>query len=261
MTYRSYSDTRPVMAYGGGWLWIYDNSTISGAEVNNAFNPGTSELLQVSTSSGQVVDTVSMPKLYRPILGANYAGLWIGNSLGGGICSGCAPPSALYFVAPGSRGASAVISDTTSPVCWLLGSDEHLWVGLGQKANGCLKQTIWRLDGTNFQPAFEVQDQGYRPNTVIGDESEGLWTMQWTNPPIGNSSTPSTQEIVGINPDTGAEKVVATLPPHAVPLGGAGEGLVQGQAAVLDGSLYILEPPFKVRGYIGYSTLVRVRLP
>ena len=257
MTYGSYSDTRPVSAYGGGWLWIYDNSAItSGAEVVNSSNPGTAELLQVSTSSGQVVNTVSMPDLSRPILAANDAGLWVGNSIQGGISA-----AAMYFVAPGSHTAAVAISDPSSPVCWLLGSDQSLWVGLGERLNGCVKQAIWRLNGADFQPVFEVQDQGYHPSSVVGDEADGLWTTQWTNhPPTTVSSSPSGQEIVGINPDTGAEKVEATLPPRVVPLTGAVDGLVQDQAAVLDGSLYVLEPPFKQRGYLGYSTLVKVKL-
>ncbi len=262
MTYASYSDTRPVMTYGGGWLWIYDNSTIgSAAETVTGSNPGTAELLQVSTSSGEVVDTVSVPNLSRPIMAADDAGLWIGNSFEGGMCPGCAPPSALYVVAPGSPRAVVAIQDNTLVVCWLLGSQDHLWAGIGHAHSGCTQETIWRLDGTDFQPAFEVPDQGYDPLTVIGDESDGLWTMQWTRPPTGVSSTPSPQEIVGIDPDTGAEKVVATLPAGVVHLSEEGQGLVQGQAAVLDGSLYLLEPPFELRGYLGYSTLVKVTLP
>ncbi len=262
MTYASYSDTRPVISYGGGWLWIYDNSTIgSAAETVTASNPGTAELLQVSTSSGDVVGTVSVPNLSRPILAANDAGLWMGNSFQGGMCPGCAPPSALYFVAPGSNSAAVAIQDSSLVVCWLLGSQDHLWAGIGHLSTGCTQETIWRLDGTDFQPVFQTPDQGYDPFTVIGDESDGLWTMQWTHPSTGASSTRSPPEIVGIDPDTGAEKVVATLPPLVVSPTGEGQGLVEGQAAVLDGSLYLLEPPFELRGYLGYKTLVRVKLP
>ena len=72
--------------------------------------------------------------------------------------------------------------------------------------------------------------------------------------------TPSPQAIVGINPDTDAERVVATLPALVVPLTAEDSGLVQGQAAVLDLSLYLLEPPHEHNDYLGYSTLVRVKL-
>jgi hypothetical protein len=192
---------------------------------------------------------------------ADEDGLWIGNSVEGGVCSGCSPPAALYYVAPGSHQAVAAISDSTLIVCWVLGSGRHLWAGIGRRHTGCTQETIRRLDGTNFLPVFMVADAGYDPNTVVGDESDGLWTMQWAHRPTGVSSTPSPQEIVGINPDTGAERVVATLPALVVPLTGEYSGLVQGQAAVLDGSLYLLEPPYQDDGYLGYSSLVRVRLP
>jgi hypothetical protein len=263
MTYGSYSDTRPVMAYGAGWLWIYDNSTIasSGAAVNVS-NPGRAELLQVSTSSGQIVDTVSMPVLYRPLMTADNDGLWIGNSVEGGECSGCSPPDALYYVGPGSEKAVVAIPDSTLIVCWIFGSAHHLWAGIGRERSGCTQETIWRLDGTDFQPVFMLPDRGYHPNTVIGDEADGLWTMQWAHLPTGLSPTPSPQEIVGINPDTGAERVVATLPPLVVPLSGEYAGLVQGQATVFQGSLYLLEPPFaQSEQDLGYSTLIRVKLP
>jgi hypothetical protein len=262
MTYGSYSDTRPVTASGDGWLWIYDDSTIvDGSETVNESNPGTAELLQVSASSGQVVNTVTMPVLYRPLMAADNNGLWIANSIEGGQCSGCSPPDALYYVAPGSDKAVVAIPDSTLIVCWLFGSGDHLWAGIGHDESGCSREAIWRLDGSDFQPVFNVPDQGFDPNTVVGDEEDGLWTMQWSPLPTGSSDTPSPQKIVEINPDTGAETVVATLPALDVPLTGEYSGLVQGQAAVLDGSLYLLEPPYEYNGYLGYSTLVRVRLP
>jgi hypothetical protein len=261
MRYASLSDTRPVIAYGGPWLWIYDDDTVTDAAVADNSRSGTAELLQVSTSSGKVVDTISVPDLSRPLLAADRTGAWIGNSVEGSICSGCAPPSALYFVAPGSHQTQLAISSTTSVVCWVLGSDESLWLGIGTQATGCSQQAIWRLDGTDFQPMLDVRDRGYRPNSVVGDQSDGLWTLQWTLPPVGTAPRSSPQEIVGINPDTGAERVAATLPARAVPLSGASAGLLQGQAVVADGALYLLEPPFEQRGYLGYSSLIRVTLP
>jgi hypothetical protein len=263
MTFESLSDTRPVMTYGGGWLWIYDVATISNPEAPaNSTTPTTAEVLQVSETTGQVVNTVVMPKLYRPILAANDVGLWLGNSIEGGICEGCSgPPAALYFVAPGSGGPQVAVASLTTPICWLLGAGSSLWIGAGPTTmGGCGTQTIERLNGDNFQPVFVVPDKGYHPLTVIGDEEQGLWTMQWTNPPV-RGTAPSPQEIVYINPDTGSERVVADLPARTVPLTMGFGGLTQGQAVVFDGSLYLLEPPFEQNGSLGYSTLVRVRLP
>jgi hypothetical protein len=255
MTYQQVSDTAPVMAYGGGWLWIYDVATISNPEAPaNSTTPTKAELLQVSETTGQVVNTVVMPKLYRPILAANDVGVWLGNSIEG------SPADALYFVAPGSESPDVAIASPTTPICWLLGSGDDLWIGAGTRMGGCGTQTIERLDGDNFQPVFAVPDEGYHPLTVIGDEEQGLWTMQWTNLPL-HGTAPSPQEIVYIDPDTGAERVVADLPTRTVPLTMEYEGLTPGQAVVFEGSLYLLEPPSAQNEYLNDSSLVKITLP
>src|SRR6476646_8657174 len=87
MTYSDGSTSRPIAVYGGDWLWIYDVDTTNGAEV-----------LQISRSSGAVVNTVTTPGLYRPLLAANDDGLWLCNSVQGGQCNGCGPPPALSFI-------------------------------------------------------------------------------------------------------------------------------------------------------------------
>jgi hypothetical protein len=208
----------------------------------------------VSETTGQVVDRLAMPKLYKPVLAANDSGVWLGNSIEG------SPASALLLVAPGSSAPQVAMASTTTPICWLLGAGDDLWVGAGTSMGGCGTQTIERFNGDNFQPAFAVPDEGYKPFSVIGDEAQGLWTMQWTNPPLRGSGL-SPQEIVSIDPDTGVQRVVADLPARVVPLGMGFEGLAPGQAAVFEGSLYLLEPPFQQNGYLGYSSLVRVPLP
>lgn len=258
MTFASLSDTRPVMAYGGGWMWIYDNSVLEGSAAATGSNPGVAELLQISSSTGQVVNSVSMPVLFKPLMAANDEGLWIGNSIEGGVCSGCAPPSALYFVAPGSSTSEVMISSSTTDVCWLTGSQDVLWLGVtSTQQRGCQTQMTIRLDGTDPQPTFEVPDQGYEPITVIGSDSQGLWTIQWSNPRTYSVTQTSPQEVVNIDPDTGSEHVVATLPPLVIPIGREG-GLSAGQAVIFDGSMYLLEPPL-IHG-LGYSSVVRVAL-
>jgi hypothetical protein len=239
MTYGSYSDTRPVMAYGGGWLWIYDVETTVGAE-----------LLQVSASSGRVEDTVAMPKLYRPILAANDYGLWIGNSI-----QGSPSPDALYHVSPGSHSASGVIAGSELNVFWLLGSGQDLWAGIGPTF---VHQSIWRFDKAESKPAFRVPDHGYDPTTVVGDDADGLWTVV-PYPPLA-SKVPSgkyPEDVVRIDPNTGKETVVATLPRNVLPDDEA--GLNAGQGVYVEGSLFALEPPFRADGYLGYSRLLRVR--
>jgi hypothetical protein len=242
MTYDHGSTSNPMTALGGGWLWIYDVATTNGPEV-----------LQVSASSGQVVDTVAMPTLYRPIMAANDDGLWLGPFITGG------GPATLYRVGSRSHTATVVVSGRDS-VCWLLGSGHHLWAGIGPT---CIQQTITRFDGTDLKPAFEVADRGYEPGSVVGNEIDGLWTMQWM-PPLGTTippPSPRPQDIVRIDPDSGAESIIARLPPVAFPISPpSNAGLADGQAVLSDGSLYLLEPPLRQGGYNGYSSLVRVAL-
>lgn len=62
-------------------------------------------------------------------------------------------------------------------------------------------------------------------------------------------------QVIHTDPGTGAASVAATLP--VLPSMGS-RGLVQGQAVLFDGSLYVLEPPFKKDGYLGYTSIVRI---
>ena len=230
MTYGSYSDTRPVIAYGTQWLWIYDNSTTNG-----------SELLQVSASSGQVVDTVRMPALYKPLLAADGGGVWVANSIGG------SPAPALFYVGAGSSAPSVVIPDTNVPICWLQADGASAWVGAGLQ-NACAKQAVERFVDHGTAPLFSVPGN-FLPFTVIGDETEGLWTLDLNA---------GVQQIVSIDPQTGAESVAGTLPYTQEPIVNQENGLVPNQAVYYDGALYVLLPPFRLNGYLGYTSVVRV---
>ena len=237
MRYTHASDTNPVTAIGGGSLWIYDAATPQGPV-----------LLQVSTSSGRVVSTVPMPQIYRPVMAANDDGLWLGPAFNG------TGPATLYHVGSRSKTATVVVGAHSS-VCWLVASAHDLWAGIGPY---CGRQSIQHYQGTAIQ--FTVDDDGYNPSAVVGDAAHGLFTMQWV-PPAGigaPSVAPRRQEIIRIDPDSGAERVIARLPAVAPTL--ESMGLVAGQAAYLDGSLYLLEPPFRQGGYLGYSRLLRVPL-
>lgn len=145
----------------------------------------------------------------------------------------------------------------TGVVRWLVADGHHVWVGTSPA--GALTQEIWRFDGATQSPVFRVAETGFDPTDVIGDESSGLWTMQWQPPfTTGIPQGSRAQVLVRIDPDTGTEQTVATLPAVPVPPGEGAYGLAEGQAAVFDGVLYLLEPPFRANGYQGYSALVRV---
>ncbi len=233
MSYSSYSDTRPVMASGGQWLWIYDVDTTTGPV-----------LLQISDQSGAVADTIPMPSLYKPLLAADNAGVWVANSLGGSS----AP--ALFYVPAGSSAPRVVVASTNVPICWIVASGASAWVGSGVQT--CAKQDVQRFVDGSDAPVFTTSGT-YLPFTVIGSEADGLWTMQYLSP--------SKEAIVRIDADTGSESVVATVPAVPVPSYLTSGGLVQGQGAYDDGHLYVLEPPFHKNGYLGYTSIVSVDAP
>lgn len=118
----SFSDTRPVTAAGGRWLWDYDVETTG------------PELLQVSTQSGAVVEVIPMPEYYRPLLAADDGGVWVGNSL-----EGSAAPALLY-VAAASRVPATAISGTSTPVCWLAAAGTKAWRALAPPKVAALRR-------------------------------------------------------------------------------------------------------------------------
>jgi hypothetical protein len=233
MSYSSYSDTRPVTASGGQWLWIYDVDTTKGPV-----------LLQISDQSGAVADTIPMPSLYKPLLAADNGGVWVANSV-----EGDGAP-ALFYVPAGSSAPRVVVTSTNVPICWIVASGTSAWVGSGVQA--CAKQDVQRFVDGSEAPVFTTSSP-YPLFTVIGSEPDGLWTMQYLSP--------STEAIVRIDPDTGSESVVATVPAVPLPSYLTSGGLVQGQGAYDDGHLYLLEPPFHKSGYLGYTSIVSIDAP
>jgi hypothetical protein len=248
MTYSYSSDTQDLETYGGGWLWIYDEATTNGPEV-----------LQVSETTGQVIDKVSVPALYRPILAADADGLWLGNTVSGNPLS-----SAVWHVAPGARSAVGV-GPASQFVSWLVAGGDHLWAGIAQV--GGTGRKIWRFDGPTWTVGFSAPDR-YDTTGVVGGESGGLWAAVADPPLVGHITRSPTgvwrspgqntrQDIVQIDPDTGSETVRTAIRP--APTLTAETGTVVGQSTYLDGSFFILQPPFRANGYLGYELLVRVR--
>jgi len=240
MTYDHSSTSNPVTAYGGGWLWIYDVATTNGPEA-----------IQVSATSGRVVEVVRMPQLYRPIAAANSDGLWLGNSIQG------SPADAVIFhVAPGSHAVAKVMPGSHEIVDWLVAGDGHLWAGT--RHSGDLDETLWKLDGSTAKVAVHVAEPGLLTRTVVGDEADGLWTAV-PYPAFG--ATPSLTDnhqlnVVRLDPDTGKQTVEAILP--ALPQLTAEQGLVDGSMAIFGGNFFVLEPPFRQGGWQGYSELARI---
>ncbi len=242
MRFSEASNTRPVAAYGGGSLWIYDVDTNNGPEA-----------IQVSATTGKVEDVVRTPALSRPIIAANSDGLWLGNSIQGSPTAGT-----VFHVAPASQVVTTVDPSPSDAVDWMVADQGHVWAGIRPSSvNGVL--SVWRFDGPNAPVAFRTPEPSLQtgPNLVVGDEQDGLW-LTTPEPPIGDYPAPTDNQhldVVKLDPNTGRPAVEAVLPPLAQPA--ADSQTAAGQAAFFGGSYFLLQSP-SVGGYTGFTQLLRV---
>ena len=221
MTFGSYSDTRPIWVYGGDWLWIYDVETI----------PHGAEVLQVSRTTGAVVNTVAMPTLYRPLLAASDDGLWVGESVQGGQCPGCGPPPSLTFVAAGAHRATRVDAAGATTTYWLHADGHHVWASVGSFTH----REVMRFDGTDLRPVFRTPESDLNVFNVEGDARDGLWSVAPTSTQA-SADHRGRFEVVRIDPATGREQRLVKLPASAETASGALS------FAVFDGSVFVLTP-------------------
>ncbi|HEY0868923.1 MAG TPA: hypothetical protein VGD55_00850 [Acidothermaceae bacterium] len=241
------SNTNPVVAYGGGSMWIYDVDTSNGPEA-----------IQVSATSGQVQDVARTPELYRPIMVANTDGLWLGNSIEGGQL-----PGTLYHVAPGSHVVTTALSSSNNDVVdWMVADAGHVWAGT-RPAGGSLL-SLRRFDGPRATVAFHTPEPSLEAgtNSVVGDQQDGLW-LTTPDPPFGDHASPTDNQhldVVRLDPNTGKPTVEAQLPP--LDQLAAEMQTVAGQAAFYAGHYFLLQTlqsPSE-SGYTGFTQLLRITL-
>jgi hypothetical protein len=244
MRFNDSSNTHVATAYGGGSLWIYAVDTSAGAQA-----------IEVSATSGQVLDVVTTPLLVRPIMIANSSGLWLGNSVDGVLGRNVA--GTLFHIAPRSHAVKTVLS-SIDVVDWLVADNAHAWAGIRSVGSSLL--SLWRFDGPNAAVAFHVTEpslQELGANAVVGNEQDGLWVTT-PDPPIGDTPSPPAHQyldVVRLDPNTGKARVEAVLP---ATFNLATDGsTAAGQAAFSQGSYFLLQSP-SVGGYTGFTQLLRV---
>lgn len=235
------SDTHPVVAYGGGSLWVYDVDTSNGPQA-----------IQVSATTGQVEDVVRTPELYRPIMAANGDGLWLGNSIEGSPVAGT-----LFHVAPGSHSVTTVVPSPNDAVDWMVADAGHVWAAI--RPNSSVLLTLWRFDGPKATVAFRTPEPSLEAGTnfVVGDEQDGLW-LTTPDPPFGDTPAPTDNQhldVVRLDPNTGKPTVEAQLPP--LDQLAAEMQTIAGQAAFFANDYFLLQSP-SVGGYTGFTQLLRV---
>jgi hypothetical protein len=236
--YSEASDTNAEWTYGDGYLWIYEPASTRG-----------SELLQVSATSGAVVDKIPMPMISRPLIAADADGLWLAPAVTSGWSGH--PVRALYLVAPGARRPQIAAREVTL-ARWLVAEGHSVWVDVTHYPK---PSTLWRFDGPNARPVFhrslgaalDYGEFGYGEPGYAGGAS-GLWAV------VPRSG----QLVIRIDPNRGQSTRMTTI--HPQPEYHTGE--LQPPLVVFHGAAYFLDPPAQAGTYPyrrgGFSALYRV---
>ena len=247
-------------AWGAGVLWIY------------GLGDSTSTLLEVSTTSGRLVHRFTVAAGPDPFIVVDADGFWITESGWGG--SSCATACTLWHVAPASARLVAVRTLRVRTQ-WLMASGHSIYADvLTSVPHFGFRQTIWRLDGARARLAY-MTPATLLPSTdftsltgyvVVGNATAGFFTIsqlgnRTTPTGVGGCDTAAPIRVVRIDPATGRQRYIATLPRDL-----AGSDLdchlsadYPHQAVFDAGSLYLLAGQSTlVNGLPAYQRVVRV---
>jgi hypothetical protein len=208
-----------TLTYGDGALWLYGYG-----------RPASPEVVEISPATGAVMTaTTAVPGIggVFPTVVANAGGLWLGGGPGGApnlelIVSGTSTPRQLY-----DRPRSAI--QWLSTVGGLVWADVLTFAGQAQSEN--VQNRLLAFDTSGNLVVDSPPGQPGDFPLVKTSDSE-LWTL-------GVGGECSTQQLITINPATGASRAVASLKTPIKPcLYGAG-GF---QLASVYESVFVLDP-------------------
>jgi hypothetical protein len=238
MTLQNWDWNHSGIAQGDGELWIYG---LDGSD---------STLIEVAARNGSLVHRFRVAAGPDPLMAVDGDGLWITESAwgGGGACAtGCT----LWHVAPESNRLIAVRTLGVSTQ-WLMASGHSIYADVLTPVPSGFRQTIWRLNGPQAHIAYTTPanllpstDFSFLTGTVVvGNATQGYFAITQ----LGNGTTPAEPgdcdtgapvRVVRIDPLTGRQSYVATLPRNLV-----GSNLdchlFPHQAVFHAGSLYLL---------------------
>jgi hypothetical protein len=229
------------VAKGNGVVWIYGLNGL-GAQ---------SELVEASATTGRALHRLAVDAAADPYLFVDADGLWLTEGIWGGqFCSKACP---LWHVAPGS-GRLVAVRNLGVGTQWLVAFGHSIWADVLSGTPGgltALKQTIWRLDGPRAQLMFERPAHllpsdvfGGTGYVIEGSPQLGFFTLSQDGPngtpqAVGTCDTKVPMRVVRVDPATGRQSYVATLP-----VGLVGTGLdchlVSAQGFVADDAFYFL---------------------
>jgi hypothetical protein len=262
MTLPNWDWAHSAVAMGDGELWIYG---LSGHE-------SASTLLEVSVKDGTLVHRFAVPAGPDPFMVLDADGFWISQSAWGG--DSCTPLCTLWHVAPGSNGLVGVRTLGVRTQ-WLMASGQSIYADVLTRVPAVgFTQTIWRLDGPRAHaaytaPATLLPSTDFTSGTgyvVVGNSTAGYFTISQlgngtTPDAVGGCDTAAPLRIVRIDPATGRQAYIATLPREQ-----AGSDLdchlsadYPNQAVFDAGSLYLLAGQSSlIDGNPAYQRVVRV---
>jgi hypothetical protein len=261
LTLQNWDWNHSEVAKGNGVVWIYGLNGLGRH----------SELVEASTTTGRALHRFAVDAAADPYLFVDADGLWLPEDIWGGqFCSGACP---LWHVALGS-GRLVAVRNLGVGTQWLVAFGHSIWADVLSGTPGgptALKQTIWRLDGPNARLVFEQPAQllpsdifagtGY---VVEGSPRLGFFTLSQDGPngtprAIGTCDTEAPMRVVRVDPATGSQSYVTTLP---VGLVGAGLDchLVAPQGLVADNAFYFLADPTGPPGTNQYTEVVRAQV-
>lgn len=242
------SGVGPLLMTMENWGWAHSGVT-SGAGAVWIFGLDSKTLLEVSTTTGAVVHHWTVNAGADPWMAVDADGFWMTQGVWDG--SFCQTTCTLWHVAPGSDQLVAV-RQLGLGTQWFMASGDSLYLDeLSGTARGGFTQTIWRMDGPAARVAYETPgtllpspDFGGTGYVVEGDPMLGYFTLSQlgkghTPLGIGDCDSSAPLRVVRIDPATGRQSYVAT-----VPLKDVGSQfdchLYPYQSTLGDGALYFL---------------------
>lgn len=196
MTFDDVSDTKLEWTYGPRRLWLYDVAALPGTA-----GPAHAEALAISTTTGRVVQTASMPSLVRPLLAADADGLWIAASPG----TGAGSPAPTYLLAFGAH-APRLVHRGGYAAFWLAASGHTVWEDIASIAP-TVRQEIWRYDAPTAAPTSLARADNLEVVTpAVQPGSGALWTL---GSPLSGGCFD--EQVVKIDAHTGRQTIITTF--------------------------------------------------
>lgn len=256
LTLRNWDWAHSGAVEGDGAYWIYELGPFGHR----------SSLFEVSAGAGKVIQRFNVPAGEDPFMAVDADGFWITQSGYGG--SSCVRSCTLWHLAPGS-GRLVAQRSLGVRTQWLMASGHSIYADVlsGIHPYG-FDQKIWRLDGSGARVAYKTPAMllpstdfgGGTGYVVTGNPREGFFTMTQlgrgaTPDGVGDCDISAPIRLIRIDPATGAQRYVATLPRRDA--GPALDCHLYGYQAVLDdGAFYVLTG--QSGGIPAYTQVVRL---